>query len=31
MAKRYLNDIDSYLEGNEPVIMEIYELCGIKP
>jgi GrpB-like predicted nucleotidyltransferase (UPF0157 family) len=31
MVKRYPHDIDSYIKGKEPVIMEIYELCGIKP
>lgn len=31
MAKKYPHDIDSYIKGKEPVIMEILELCGIKP
>lgn len=31
MAKKYPHDIDSYIKGKEPVIMEIYGLCGIKP
>ncbi len=30
MAKKYPNDIDSYIKGKEPVIMEIHKLCGIK-
>lgn len=31
MAKKYPHDIDSYIKGKEPVIMEIYKACGIKP
>jgi GrpB-like predicted nucleotidyltransferase (UPF0157 family) len=31
MAKKYPHDIDSYIKGKEPVVMEIYRLCGIKP
>lgn len=31
MAKKYPHDIDSYIKGKEPVVMEIYKLCGIKP
>jgi GrpB-like predicted nucleotidyltransferase (UPF0157 family) len=31
MAKKYPHDIDSYIKGKEPVIIEIYKLCGIKP
>jgi len=31
MAKQFPHDIDSYLKGKEPVIMEIYRLCGIDP
>lgn len=31
MANKYLDDIDSYIKGKEPVIMEIYKLCGIRP
>lgn len=27
MAKKYPHDIDSYIKGKEPVIMEIYKLC----
>lgn len=31
MAKKYPYDIDNYILGKEPVVMEIYKLCGIKP
>ena len=31
MAGKYPHDIDSYIKGKEPVIMEILKLCGIKP
>jgi GrpB-like predicted nucleotidyltransferase (UPF0157 family) len=31
MAKKYPHDIDNYIKGKEPVVMEIYKLCGIKP
>lgn len=31
MAKKYPHDIDSYIKGKEPVVMEIYRKCGIKP
>ena len=31
MARKYPHDIDSYINGKEPVIMEILKLCGIKP
>ncbi len=31
MARKYPHDIDSYIRGKEPVVMEIYKLCGIKP
>lgn len=30
MAKKYPHDIDSYIKGKEPVIKEIYQLCGIE-
>jgi len=28
MAQKYPHDIDSYINGKEPVILEIYEKCG---
>lgn len=31
MAKKYPHDIENYILGKQPVIMEIYKLCGIKP
>ena len=31
MAKKYPHDIDSYIKSKEPVVMEIYKKCGIKP
>lgn len=31
VAKKYPHDIDSYIKGKEPVVMEIYHKCGIKP
>ena len=31
MAKKYPHDIDSYIKGKEPVVMDIYNKCGIKP
>ena len=31
MAKKYPHDIDEYINGKEPVILEIYKLCGITP
>lgn len=31
MAKKYPHDIDSYIKGKEPVVLEIYDKCGIKP
>ena len=31
MARKYPHDIDSYIKGKEPVIMEIYKLSEIKP
>ena len=31
MAKKYPHDIDSYIKGKEPVIMDIYRKCGIEP
>jgi GrpB-like predicted nucleotidyltransferase (UPF0157 family) len=31
MAKKYPHDIDSYIRGKEPVVMEIYQKCGIQP
>ncbi len=31
MAKKYPHDIDSYIKGKKPVVMEIYKECGIKP
>jgi GrpB-like predicted nucleotidyltransferase (UPF0157 family) len=30
MAKKYPHDIDSYIKGKEPIILEIYKLCGIE-
>ena len=29
MAKKHPHDIDSYISGKEPVILEIYEKCGL--
>jgi len=29
MAQKYPNDIDNYLDGKQPIIMEIYEICGL--
>ncbi|MCL1873671.1 MAG: GrpB family protein [Clostridiales bacterium] len=29
MAQKYPNDIDNYLDGKQPVILEIYEKCGL--
>ena len=29
MAKKFPHDIDSYINGKEPVILEIYEKCGL--
>ena len=29
MAFKYPEDIDSYIEGKEPVILEIYKKCGL--
>lgn len=29
MAMKYPEDIDSYIEGKQPVILEIYEKCGL--
>ena len=29
MSKKYPHDIDSYIEGKQPVILEIYEKCGL--
>ena len=31
MAKKFPHDIENYILGKQPVVMEIYELCGIKP
>lgn len=31
MAKNFPHDIDSYIKGKEPIILEIYKLCGISP
>ena len=31
MAKKYPHDIDSYIKGKEPIVMEIYQKCGITP
>lgn len=31
IAKKFPHDIDSYIKGKEPVVMEIYQKCGIKP
>ena len=30
MAKKYPHDIDSYILGKQPVILEIYEKCGLE-
>lgn len=30
MAKKHPHDIDSYIEGKEPIILEIYKLYGLK-
>ncbi len=29
MALKYPYDIDSYIEGKQPVILEIYKKCGL--
>ena len=29
MANRYPHDIDNYIEGKQPIILEIYENCGL--
>jgi len=29
MAKKFPHDIDGYINGKEPVILEIYERCGL--
>lgn len=29
MASKYPEDIDSYIEGKQPVILEIYKKCGL--
>lgn len=31
MSKKYPYDIDSYIKGKEPVVMEIYQKCGLLP
>jgi len=31
MAKKFPHDIDNYIKGKEPVVMEIYKKCGIAP
>lgn len=31
MSMKYPHDIDNYIKGKEPVVMEIYKLCGLKP
>jgi len=31
MANRYPHDIDNYILGKQPIIMEIYEQCGLNP
>lgn len=31
MSKKYPHDIDRYMKGKEPVVMEIYQKCGIQP
>ncbi len=31
MANKFPHDIDSYIKGKEPVVMEIYQKCGITP
>ncbi len=30
-SNKFPHDIDSYIKGKEPVVMEIYQKCGIKP
>ncbi|MCL2372627.1 MAG: GrpB family protein [Defluviitaleaceae bacterium] len=29
MAKKFPHDIDSYIEGKQPLILKIYQLCGL--
>ena len=29
MAKKYTHDIDNYIDGKQPIILEIYEKCGL--
>ena len=31
MAKKFPHDIENYIKGKEPVVMEIYKKCGIEP
>lgn len=31
MAQKYPHDIEGYIKGKEPIIMELYQLCGLKP
>jgi GrpB-like predicted nucleotidyltransferase (UPF0157 family) len=31
MAKKFPHDIESYIKGKEPVVMDIYQKCGIMP
>lgn len=31
MAKKFPHDIYSYIKGKEPVVMDIYQKCGIMP
>ena len=30
MALKYPHDIDSYMEGKQPVILDIYKKCGLE-
>jgi GrpB-like predicted nucleotidyltransferase (UPF0157 family) len=29
MASKFPHDIDNYIEGKQPVVLEIYEMCGL--
>lgn len=31
MANKFPHDIDKYIKGKEPIVMEIYKKCGIMP
>lgn len=31
MANKFPHDINSYIKGKEPIVMEIYQKCGIQP